>query len=122
MCACGQDHHAPMPRNQVVYWWCKEPEEDVPQDDAENDEEVYHAVMDKPVYDRSMESLLNVLEVFTYYHDKERNFENEEGAVNCRLYMSGFRAELILSRRVTYQPGREDRYTELQGRLKLGRS
>ena len=111
-----------MPRNQVVYWRCKESEEDVPQDDAENDEEVYHAVMDKPVYDRSMESLLNVLEVFTYYHDKERNFENEEGAVNCRLYMSGFRAELILSRRVTYQPGREDRYTELQGRLKLGRS
>ena len=85
MCADGQDHHAPMPWNCVVYWWCKESEEDVPHDGGENDEEVYQAVMDEPVYDRSMESLLNILEVFAYYHDKKRNLENEEGAVNCRL-------------------------------------
>ena len=74
-----------MPRNQAVYGRCKESEEDVPHDDDENDEKVYHAVVDKPVYDRNMESFLNVLEVFTYYHDEERNFENEEGAVNRGL-------------------------------------
>jgi len=109
-----------MPRNRIVYWRRKESEEDVPQDEAENDEEVYQAVMDEPVYDRSVESLLDIQAVFPYYHKKKRKLDNEEGAVNCRLEMSGFRLELIVGRQRTYQPGRKDSDAELQGRLKLG--
>lgn len=41
--------------------------------------------MDEPVYDRGMEGLLNIVAVFTYYHNQKRKLENEEGAVNCRL-------------------------------------
>ena len=59
-----------MPWNRVVYWRCKESEEDVPKDEAEHDEEVYQAVMDDPVDDRGMESLLNIVAVFTNYHNK----------------------------------------------------